>query len=355
MKNRVLQCNTAIANDYNIATAIIFSQLEYWFGIMGNPFYKFLQPCKNHELYKEGDSWIEELGIGRSAFLSNFDKIGTRLTHTEYDAIIKSGGDPFQGKFFLTVSNMKMGTTRHFRNTPLVDAYLEQHGIENKNKGLACEHKPIGSGGGNGGGKKTKIMNVRKEREPKAEKSLEPEYGCYQSCVAIWDNFLQVKFKTNLKAEWGKNSGVSASREGQALKGIIDKIRTNIELRGGVADDTRIANGFNEFLKTFDEWNAFHQKPLLTHLNQYFTTIRSELINKRKKADTKTVNTYGKQATNKNGATEASVARAFAERLKKQYGYGEGNNEQDLAGKSSAAITTLIHTNVQTGGFGLRS
>lgn len=42
--------------------SIFLAQILYWFEQSGGEFYKFREPCE-HELYKEGDSWTEELGF----------------------------------------------------------------------------------------------------------------------------------------------------------------------------------------------------------------------------------------------------------------------------------------------------
>ena len=42
-------------------------------------FYKFKSPC-DHALYKEGDSWTEELGFSKKEFDSALKRIGTKIT-----------------------------------------------------------------------------------------------------------------------------------------------------------------------------------------------------------------------------------------------------------------------------------
>ena len=61
--------------------SIMLGQLIYWAAKNDyKPFYKFIQPC-GHALYKEGDSWAEELGIDDKT-ISRFKCKGreTRLT-----------------------------------------------------------------------------------------------------------------------------------------------------------------------------------------------------------------------------------------------------------------------------------
>ena len=54
--------------------SIMLGQLIYWASKNDyKPFYKFIQPC-GHALYKEGDSWAEELGIDDKTISRNFKK-----------------------------------------------------------------------------------------------------------------------------------------------------------------------------------------------------------------------------------------------------------------------------------------
>jgi hypothetical protein len=58
---------------------IFLAQMAYWWHRMGRkPFYKFVEPC-NHTLYKPGESWTEELGIGKTALAGYFQKFGRKL------------------------------------------------------------------------------------------------------------------------------------------------------------------------------------------------------------------------------------------------------------------------------------
>lgn len=50
---------------------ILLNQIIYWWDKAGNkPFYKFKEPCA-HRLYREGDSWCEELGFSKRNFESS--------------------------------------------------------------------------------------------------------------------------------------------------------------------------------------------------------------------------------------------------------------------------------------------
>lgn len=41
------------------------------------PFYKFIEPCEHH-MYRDGDSWTEELGFSKKEFTTALSKIGTK-------------------------------------------------------------------------------------------------------------------------------------------------------------------------------------------------------------------------------------------------------------------------------------
>jgi hypothetical protein len=60
--------------------AILLQQIIFRFmSTRPEPFYKFKEPC-NHELYREGDSWCEELRFSAEEFDSALKRIGTKIT-----------------------------------------------------------------------------------------------------------------------------------------------------------------------------------------------------------------------------------------------------------------------------------
>jgi hypothetical protein len=62
----------------SVLSAILLQQMMYWAKRMNNKFYKFMQPCK-HPLYKEGQSWCEELGFTKAEFETALRKIAFKL------------------------------------------------------------------------------------------------------------------------------------------------------------------------------------------------------------------------------------------------------------------------------------
>lgn len=109
-----------IANDKNIIPyrkelnlitggaleSIFLAQLLYLYEVNDcNEFYKFREPCE-HELYKEGDSWVEELGFSIKII----------------DRIIKV----FKDKGFLTTRTTLDGKTYYKVNMELISELLSE-------------------------------------------------------------------------------------------------------------------------------------------------------------------------------------------------------------------------------------
>lgn len=66
----------------SVLSTILLSQMLYWWDKMGRkPFYKFKEPCK-HQLYKQGESWVEELGFSKKEFDNALKNIATRKSDT---------------------------------------------------------------------------------------------------------------------------------------------------------------------------------------------------------------------------------------------------------------------------------
>ena len=78
--------------------AIIFERLEYWSEKYSSGFWKFFEPCK-HPLYRQGDSWEEEIGFSRKVFTKVFSLIGV---HYKSKSEFLQQDDPFQGKLYVS-------------------------------------------------------------------------------------------------------------------------------------------------------------------------------------------------------------------------------------------------------------
>ena len=106
-----------------VAGCIVMQQLDYWFDRKPDGFFKFMEPPQsNHELYRPGDSWVEELGMSAQEFRTAFDKIGTRhKSKTQFD----EAKDKFDGKYYCSYQDRRANLTYYFRNHDEVDKALD--------------------------------------------------------------------------------------------------------------------------------------------------------------------------------------------------------------------------------------
>jgi len=106
----------------SINAALMMSQLEFWFKAReGKSFYKFLEPCE-HERYRKGDSWQEELGMSSSEIRSAFKKIGMPYKSKK---AFNEAEDIFKGKYYASYYDRIRKMTYYFRNTSKVRAIFE--------------------------------------------------------------------------------------------------------------------------------------------------------------------------------------------------------------------------------------
>ncbi len=64
----------------SVTATILLQQMVYLDDKkQGEPFYKFKSPC-DHELYRDDDSWVEDLGFSIKEFDTALKKIGTKVT-----------------------------------------------------------------------------------------------------------------------------------------------------------------------------------------------------------------------------------------------------------------------------------
>lgn len=64
----------------SVTAAILLQQIVYWASrSKWQPFFKFRAPCE-HDDFRKGDSWTEELAFSANEFDSALRKIGTKVT-----------------------------------------------------------------------------------------------------------------------------------------------------------------------------------------------------------------------------------------------------------------------------------
>ena len=105
----------------SVTASILWQQLDFWFAQYPDGFFKFLEPCK-HEAYRNGDSWVEELGFSKDEFRTAFRKIGiVYKSKKDYN----QAKDKFDGqKFFCSYHDKIKGLTWYLRNHNLADNTL---------------------------------------------------------------------------------------------------------------------------------------------------------------------------------------------------------------------------------------
>jgi hypothetical protein len=99
---------------------LILSTLEYWFQKKPDGFYKFIEACP-HRLYKEGDSWTEQLDCDPKSFSTSFKKIGTKYTSR---SAFENAEDKFQGKMYASFYDRYTNQTFFVRNHEVANATL---------------------------------------------------------------------------------------------------------------------------------------------------------------------------------------------------------------------------------------
>jgi biotin operon repressor len=62
-----------------VLPTIMLQQILYWWAKSGRkPFYKFFAPCEHND-YRPGDSWQEELGFSRTEIENSLKRLGTKI------------------------------------------------------------------------------------------------------------------------------------------------------------------------------------------------------------------------------------------------------------------------------------
>lgn len=64
----------------SVVSTLILCQSMYYAEHTSNPFYKFLAPCE-HEKYKRGDSWMEELALSRYEVMAGLKRIAQKVSN----------------------------------------------------------------------------------------------------------------------------------------------------------------------------------------------------------------------------------------------------------------------------------
>jgi hypothetical protein len=107
----------------DVLATILLQQISYWYKKNEDrPFYKFRAPC-GHKLYKDGDSWAEELGVSARQFDRAVSKIATKVTKGQSKAGLLASENNTCLVIYWTDSSR---TTWWQLNVPLLEKRLEE-------------------------------------------------------------------------------------------------------------------------------------------------------------------------------------------------------------------------------------
>ena len=109
-------CNGCFLPEIKAVTLLkLATKLEYWFSKCGNGFYKFIEPC-GHRLYRDGDSWCEQLDTSGNTFRKYLKQICNSFQSKESFAM---EDDPFNGRPYASYFDRIRKITFYFRNPQL--------------------------------------------------------------------------------------------------------------------------------------------------------------------------------------------------------------------------------------------
>ncbi|HEX8288746.1 MAG TPA: hypothetical protein VF556_12150 [Pyrinomonadaceae bacterium] len=125
-----------LADSADEKMCLMMAQLEYWFGKESkgkkyvDGFFKFMTPSPDHPVYREGDSWEEEMGMSAEKIKNGLKPICTHYkSFTEYK---NQEGDKFKGKFYCSYNHKPSHQTYYLRNHEKVNRALESLSLGNK-------------------------------------------------------------------------------------------------------------------------------------------------------------------------------------------------------------------------------
>jgi hypothetical protein len=109
----------------------MFNRFEFWFSKYPDGFFKFLAPTPEHPLYKEGDSWTEELAFSVEEVRNAFAQIGMRFRSKKaFEDALDKFRDPDQVDseefLYCCYQDRQQRVTYFLRNHERVDALLDE-------------------------------------------------------------------------------------------------------------------------------------------------------------------------------------------------------------------------------------
>lgn len=260
---------------HSVTACILMQQLDYWFERHPHGFFKFLEPCE-HEQYRKGDSWQEELGFTVDEFRGAFDKIGIRyLTHTAYEKAKQAGTEyamPIQLEdgctkqaYYLSYVDKRSRLTHYRRNHHLLDDTLDRW----------MTARP-------GADSQQQQPTAESETEPRTQP---PAAQSFKFCVELWDKHLINSVGYGVDKAWRGDRGKEAS----AMKAILAKLADTTKQQRETGnrnipenETDAIVAAWGYILKNWDRLEEFHKKFQLSFLNKYLAEIITNLKHEKR-------------------------------------------------------------------------
>lgn len=127
----------------SVTSALLLQQLDFWFERYES-FWKFAAPARNHKLYKEGDSWTEELGFSKDEFRTAFANIGVMY---KSKSAFMNAEEKFmhdgQEYYYASYIDRQHNLTYYVRNDSLLDRELDALCLASATENNARTVRPV--------------------------------------------------------------------------------------------------------------------------------------------------------------------------------------------------------------------
>lgn len=219
---------------------LIAGKLEYWFSKpqYEGGFYKFIEPCAD-PLYREGDSWSEELGVSRKLFAKAFDIIGVR--YSSKSSYLKAE-DKFQGKLYASYHDRQTNRTYFVRNHEFTSQLLES-----LNASYSAAKQKI----------KKSVKNTFKRFSPEErslEKSTLNKTSPLESVSPKEPTPVSTPFNVSEGRSWNGDLGRSCVRESFFIQRETSSLETEIQNSlSPTLPDSQIREETEEMIKIWKE------------------------------------------------------------------------------------------------------
>lgn len=242
---------------------ILMQQLDYWFALKPDGFYKFLEPVQSkdkdgkdnpapgHTLYRVGDSWCEELNCTPHEFRRMFDAIGVRWnSKSEF----KNAADPFCGRGYCSYVDRKQNLTFYFRNHAMVDGFLDRL-VADGDQNLSISEK------------RSTVPDVLNPQSPQKVASIEQRLPAEITCTTTAGRVVVQDMNSKTKIPvWQEDESLGSLEELIAaafwMESKIRSVRSPMGFKSKVRGRIKSEGPSVEDWETLALWRASQTKPV---------------------------------------------------------------------------------------------